>query len=165
MSTESLTVERIEARRLLWVGPLIVATAVLVNVLLRGIAVTVLQPSPGRSPLALGSVIFLTVVGVSGAVIVFAIAGRFARRPVRTFQMIALMALLASFVPDLALHFRSRPPHEGSVPGQFASPGRMPFQGVTLPVVLALMAMHVAAWAVSVILLPRLTPKKRPGQP
>ena len=72
-------------------------------------------------------VIGFTVVGVLGAVIVFALVARFARRPVRLFRRIALVVLLLSLVPDLSLLTSS------------------PYADTTVQSVLVLMLMHVVA--------------------
>jgi hypothetical protein len=79
----------------------------------------------------------LTVVGVLGAVIAFAIVGRLARRPVRTFQIVAVVALVLSFLPDIGLFATGAP-------------------GATLPAVLVLMLMHIVAAVVAVGVLTRL---------
>ncbi len=99
-STPSQT-ERLALGRLWRAEPLTVIAAVIANNIVRAIATRLLGVSPEFNPM--GSVTFLTVVGVTGAVIVFAAVGRFARRPVRLFRIIAGVTLLLSFLPDLAL--------------------------------------------------------------
>lgn len=90
-------------------------------------------------PLALGTTVLFTVVGVLGAVVVFALVARFSRRPIRLFRRVALVALLVTLVPDVLLLVAP------SIPG------------TTLSGVLTLMTEHVAAWAVSVSVLTTLT--------
>lgn len=75
-----------------------------------------------------------TIIGGLGAVIVFALLGRFARRPITLFQRIAIGVLVVSLIPDLLLL-------NGGMPG--ASVGA----------VAALMLMHVVAWAIIVRVL------------
>lgn len=130
--------ERVDLGRLLWVGPLAIAAAVVANVLVRTVAVALFDVSPEFPPLALEPTVVFTVVGVLGAVLVFALVVRFARRPVRLFRRIALVVLLLSFVPNVLLLVPS------SVPG------------ATVPAVVTLMFEHVVAWAVSVGILTTL---------
>jgi len=77
-------------------------------------------------------------MGVLGAVLVFAILRRFARRPVRIFRVVAVIVLVLSFVPDLWL---------------LAARDRLPFPGATLQSVATLMFMHVVAAAIAVGML------------
>jgi hypothetical protein len=131
--------KRISFRRLLWVGPLAVLASVIANVLVSITTVALVGISPEFEPLYLRPVIGFTVVGVLGAVLVFALVARFSRRPVRLFRRIALVVLLLSFMPDLSLLNAS------------------PYAGTTVQSVIALMLMHVVAWLISVSLLTTLT--------
>ncbi len=131
--------KRISFRRLLWVGPLAVLASVIANVLVSITAVALVGISPEFEPLHLRPVIGFTVVGVLGALLVFALVARFSRRPVRLFRRIALVVLLLSFMPDLSLLNAS------------------PYAGTTVQSVIALMLMHMAAWLISVSLLTTLT--------
>jgi hypothetical protein len=127
----------IELRRLFWVGPVAVAVAVVAVKLLQIIAVGLLNPPEGsllRSQEPAG----FTAVLVALAVIVFAIVASEAANPIRTYRRIALVALVLSCVPDVALGF-------GLIRGE----------GWTLAIVFILM--HIAAWAVTVSMLARLT--------
>jgi hypothetical protein len=133
------TTKRVVAGRLWWAGPLVIAAAIVANTLIRLAAVAVLQPDPAFMPLTPMNPIGLTFVGVLAAVIVFAVVARFARRPVTTFKRIALVALIVSLVPDVLM----------------LATGFLP--GTTLANVLALMLMHVVAWAISVYGLTALT--------
>lgn len=125
--------ERVSFRKLLWVGPLAIVAAVVVNVVIWSVSVALfgLTDFP---PLALGSTITIlfTVFGVLGAVVVFALVARFSRRSIRLFKRIALVALLVTLVPDVLLLVAPTIP------------------GTRLPGVLTLMTEHVAAWAISV---------------
>jgi uncharacterized protein DUF6069 len=118
--------------RLLWVGLLAIMGAAVANVLVGMVAVALLGVSPGFLPLQVGPVVSFTVVGVLGAVAVFALVARFSRRPVRLFRRIAFAVLVISLVPDLLLLSAS------------------PFPGTTVVAVATLMVMHVVAWAISV---------------
>jgi len=131
--------KRISFRRLLWVGPLAVLASVIANVLVSITTVALVGISPEFEPVHLRPVIGFTVVGVLGAVLVFALVAHFSRRPVRLFRRIALVVLLLSFMPDLSLLNAS------------------PYAGTTVQSVIALMLMHMVAWLISVSLLTTLT--------
>ena len=108
------------------------AVAVLVNVVIRTVAVSALGIGEGFLPLGVGPTVFFTVVGMTGAVVVFGVMQRFAKRPVRVFRRVASAVLQVSLVPDVLMLF------SGSMPG------------TTVAGVLTLMTEHVASWAVAV---------------
>ena len=123
---------RVSSRRLLWAGPLAIVGAVAANAVVRAVELAILPVPNDFLPLrAPASFIGLTVAGMLGAVIAYAVVGRFSKNPVRTFRIVAGIALLLSFLPDLGLLV-----------------GGMP--GATLTGVLALMMMHVVAAAIAV---------------
>lgn len=136
MSTNSNS--PIQLRRLLWVGPLTVIASIVAVLLTRILAVAILNPDP--QPMSLGWVmpIIFTFVLVSGAVLVFALVARFAKNPLRTYQIIAFVFLLISFLPDIGF-------------------ARSPMPGADWPNAIALMVMHVVAWAICVPMLTRLS--------
>lgn len=86
------------------------AAAVVVNLVIRTVAAAAFGLS-GFLPLAVGPTVAITVVGVFGAVVVFALVARFARDPGRSFRRVAFVVLLLSFIPDVVLLFA------GSMPG------------------------------------------------
>jgi hypothetical protein len=131
--------ERIVISRLVWAGPLAIVAAIVANIVIQQIAVAVLQPDPQFMPLTLPVPIVFTLVGVLGAVIVYALVARFASRPVRLFRRIALVTLLISFIPDILMLITDFNP------------------GTTFANVVVLMLMHVIAWAISVGVLTKLT--------
>lgn len=101
--------ERVAGRRLLWAGPLIVVAAIAANVVFALITVRIFGISPEFLALTPGAITMFTLFGVVGAVVVFAIVARFARRPFSLFRKIALVVLLLSLIPDLALLFLPDP--------------------------------------------------------
>jgi hypothetical protein len=76
----------------------------------------------------------VTAALVTGAVLAFAVLGYASATPVRTFRRLALIVLVLSFMPNVAM----------AVSGA----GWLPMG--------ALMAMHVAPWATTVLMLTRL---------
>jgi len=130
----------IDLRKLYWVAPSTVAAAVVAVKLLQIVAVTILSPSEW-SLLRTEEPSAFTAVLVALAAVVFAIVASEASEPVRTYNRIAFVALVLSCLPDLALGF-------GLIHGE----------GWTLAVVFILL--HIAAWAVAVWMLTRLTASK-----
>ena len=129
---------KIELRRLLWVGPLTILASILGVLIVRVIAVAILQPDP--TPMSLGWVmpVIFTFVLVTGAVLVFALVSRFAATPIRTYQIIAFVFLLISFLPDIGF-------------------ARSPMPGANWPNAIALMIMHIVAWGICVSMLSKLS--------
>src|SRR5689334_21612227 len=95
--------ERVSSRRLLWVGPLAIVAAVIANQIIRLIAVSLFNISPEFMALQVGPPFMFTIMGVLGAIIVYAVVGRISRRPIRLFRVIALVVLVLSFIPDIGL--------------------------------------------------------------
>jgi hypothetical protein len=138
-SSSSLSGERIAWGRLWLMGLFAIVAAVVVNVLVDVLALSLL-PIPAMF-MALRSPIYIiyTVIGAVGAVLVFALIARFSRRPIRLFHIVALIVLVISFGPDLWLL-------------------TMPFaSGVGVGV---LIAMHITTYAVMVGVLTTTTRAK-----
>jgi len=135
-----MSASSIQLKKLWWVGPLTVFAAIVGVLIVRSAAMAILpQPyGPGLAMIAIP--IILTVILCTGAVIVFALVGRFARDPIRTYIIISSVFLLISFLPDLA------------VPSMGAA---MP--GANWGYVISLMIMHVVAGFVTVYMLIKLT--------
>ena len=136
--TMSISRSQIQPGRLFWVGPLTVLASILGVLIVRVIAVAILHPDP--APMSLGWVmpVIFTFVLVTGAVLVFALVARFAKNPIRTYQIIAFVFLLISFLPDIGF-------------------ARSTMPGADWPNALELMVMHVVAWAICVTMLARLS--------
>lgn len=123
-----------DLRRLIWVGPLTVIAAVAaVRVIQAGTMMAFGMPQAGEEPAVL-TAFFVTI-----AVIVFAIVTTEAPAPEPTFRRIAFVCLLLSCVPDVAI-------------GQFNL-----IKGAGWKLAWIFIAMHVAAWFVTVEMLTRLT--------
>jgi len=123
--------------RLLWAGPLTVLASVTAVCLIRLAAVSILRPREEFMPLTPGPPIFDTVFAVVIAIVVFARIWSDSLEPLREWRSLAAKVLVISFVPDVAL----------AVMHGF---------GGGWPEAFALMAMHVAVWAICVTMLPAL---------
>ncbi len=119
---------RVAYGRLLWVGPLAGAVAAVVNavVYLLASAFGAMPPDvvvPGQGPVTLGAVVSISFVPALLGALLFAVMGRFMRRPIRTFRVVATVVLVLSF----------------------ATPFTLP--GAPLAMIAALLLMHVIAAA------------------
>lgn len=132
----------LETPRVLWAAALTVAAAVVAVLVVREIAVRVLQPGPAFAPLSVAPPIIDTVLCTVVAIFVF-IRIMFVRNPLRTWRWVATVVLVLSFAPDVLLATS----HE---------------MGATWPEACALMTMHVVVWALCVTLLPALAIAKHP---
>ncbi len=142
------TRELVSARRLLWAAPLAAVLAAALNLGVLAIAVALGAVPSGFPLLNPGSVIGSSVVGVILGAVVFALLARLTRHPVRTFRIVAVVALLLSFATPL-----------------MAATGRIPDAGtVTAGTVATMLLMHVVAAGVAVTILPALTREHGAGR-
>ncbi len=111
--SQTVSDQRVAFGRLWWVGLLTIAIAVVVNILIALLAKGLFTVAPTFLPLTIAFVPF-TVIGSLGAIIVFALLGRFARRPISTFRRTVWIVLLVSFIPDLLVGFLR--PYPGTTP-------------------------------------------------
>ncbi len=126
-----------------WVGAFILLGAVVMNTAITLAAHTLLTVAPTFGPLQFVAVIPSTIIAVAGALVVFAAISQRSRQPVRLFRRIALVGLVISLIPDLALLALKLYP------------------GTTLPQVGALMLMHIATALLCVSMAPRLLDASR----
>lgn len=136
MSTSS-----IQLKKLWWVGPLTVFAAIIGVLMVRAIAMAILTPpyAPGLEMIMIP--IILTVVLCTAAVVVYALVGRYAKNPVRTYIIISSVFLVISFLPDIAAV-------------------SAPMPGAGWPYAITLMIMHVVAGFITVYMLIKLTAAK-----
>ncbi len=133
MSTSS-----IQLKKLWWVGPLTVLSAILGVLIVRAIAMAILPPPYAPGLAMIGLPIVLTLILCTGAVFVYALVGRFAKKPVRSYLIISSVFLVISFLPDIAAV-------------------SAPFPGAGWPYSISLMIMHVVAGMITVYMLIKLT--------
>ena len=136
-----MSVSSVQLKKLWWVGPLTVLSAIVGVLIVRTIAMAILHPpyAPGLAMILLP--IMLTLILCTGAVIVFALVGRFAKNPVRTYIIISSIFLVISFLPDILAV-------------------AAPFPGAGWPYSITLMIMHVVAGFITVYMLIKLTAAK-----
>jgi hypothetical protein len=131
--------QQVNGRRLLWVGPVTIVTAAVAVRIVQQVGVAVLSPLPqfSQSVLVSREPVGVTAVLVSAAVMTFAVLARVSDSPVTTFRRLALIVLMLSFVPNVAVALL--------VP-QAGWPGMV-----------ALMGLHVVAWGVTIVMLTQLS--------
>src|SRR6266516_491153 len=138
-TTRPTSQEGFAMRKLVWVGPLTILVAVLCNLVIRTIAVAFFGVPDGFTYLQAPFVIGSTVVFLVLALVAFILVGRFARRPVRFYRMLALVALFVSFLnPVLALV------------------GLFPAPGMNLHIFWTMIVMHTVTALITVSLLTTL---------
>jgi hypothetical protein len=169
-------------RRLLWVGPLTVVVALVVNLIIKTL-VQALDPSLTEMGQLGRSLIILTLEGAILAVIVFALMVWLVPHPIRWFRIVAVIALLISVIPDLLLGLGGDLRRTGSAmvapfsrfgalffpaeqgggrPPGGPSPGEV-LPGLPWDRVLILMLLHAATAVVCIVLLTTLT--REPAAP
>jgi hypothetical protein len=93
--------EQVPAGRLYRVGALAAVVSASANVLVLAMASSLFGPVvvPPDKAVTIGQVVGASVAGAVGAAVIFAVIGRFSRRPIRAFWGIAAVGLLLSFLP------------------------------------------------------------------
>ncbi len=138
--TSTITHEYIALRKLLWIGPLAIVSAIIANLIVRAIAVAFLGVSGTFQYFQPAYIIGSTILYLLLALIVFALVSRFARRPLRFYRVLALVALLVSFlIPAMALS------------------GLLPTPGMNVPIFWTMIVMHSVSAVIVVGLLTTLT--------
>jgi hypothetical protein len=169
--------------RLLWVGPLTVVVALVVNLIIKTIAIA-LNPALAEMGQLGRSLIILTAEGAILAVIVFALMVWLVPHPIYRFRVLAVIAWLISLVPDLLLGLGGDARRTGSAmvapfsrfgnlffpaapPAGRPSGGPSPAEalpGLPWDRVLLLMLLHTATFLVCVIMLTTLTREPETSQ-
>src|ERR687889_706405 len=98
---KGVTSESVPVGRLLLVGALAAVLSASANSLVLAIASSLFGAIviPPDGTVTLGQVVGASVVGAVGAAAIFALAGRFTRRPIRIYWGVAAVGLRLSFVP------------------------------------------------------------------
>lgn len=162
-------------KRLLWVAPLTVAAAVLVNMAI-AFLLRAINPDLQEMGLLGRPNVILTLEGAVLAVVVFALMVWLVPHPIRWYRIVGVLALLISLIPDVLLGLGGGWREAGSdMVSPFSRVGALlfpsgsgggrrpaPTPGEVLPGlpwdrVLILIALHVAAAIVCIVLLTTLT--------
>jgi hypothetical protein len=167
--------------RLAWVVPLTVVAAVAVNYAIKLLLIA-LDPSLASMGQLQMPLLSLTLQGAAAACVVFAIVAVLLPRPILWYRILAVVALLASLVPDIALGLGGSAASFGmqlmqpflslgmpapSGGGQAGPPpgaaaGGMP--AMSIEHVLVLVLLHVACFVVCVTMLTTLARRPAPAR-
>jgi hypothetical protein len=100
-ATKAVTWERVPAGRLLRVGVLAAVFSATANALVLAVASSLFGRGviPPDEAVTFGQVVGASVAGAVGAAVIFAVIGRFSRRPIRAFWGIAAADQSLSFLP------------------------------------------------------------------
>ena len=174
--------DRVSFTRLLWVAPLTVVVALVVNIVIKTL-LQALNPSLTEMGQLGQPMIILTLEGAILAVIVFALMVWLVPHPIRWYRIVGVIALLISLIPDLLLGFGGDLRRTGSAmvspftrfgaqffpaPAGGGGPQGGPSPGDVLPGlpwdrVLILMLLQAATAVVCIVLLTTLT--REPAAP
>lgn len=103
MRMGSLTGNTPPISRILRAGLIAIVAAVVANLIVLVLVRTLLNLPADFPALQFAPIALFTAVGVALGVAVFAIISRVARQPVRTFWIVAMIALIVSLVPNILL--------------------------------------------------------------
>lgn len=131
--------------RIWWVGLLGAAASVAANLILRAVFFMVLPLPDAFPPLQPAAIAAFTLIGTILAAVVFAVVVRFSRTPLRTFRIVAGVALVLSILPNFGL---------------MVNPSAAPFPGGSALAFGILIVFHGVAALVCVEILTRMTRKK-----
>jgi hypothetical protein len=162
-------------KRLLWVAPITVAAAVLVNMAIAAL-LRAINPDLNEMGLLGRPNVILTLEGAVLAVIVFALMAWLIPHPIRWYRIVGVIALLISLIPDVLLGIGGSWREAGSAMvapfsrvgallfptsgGGYRPPALAPGEilpGLPWDRVLILIALHVATAVVCIVLLTTLT--------
>ncbi len=145
-STTAATVTRTSRLPFWIVGVLTILASILANLLTRFLAFALFALPQDFLPLTVGAIAISTTVGVGAAVGVYALVKRFAKNPTRTYLIVAVIALLISFIPSVQI---------------MLNPASASFPGATVAAAWVLATFHVVAAIVSVTMLVTLSPSAK----
>ena len=132
--------EQVALRKLIWVGPLTIVSTVIVNLIIRSIAVSSFGVPETFQYVEAPYVIGSTIVFVLVALLAFVLVNRFARRPIQFYRLLAFVVLCISFLsPVMALV------------------GLFPAPGMTLSIFWTMIVMHTVSAIIVVGLFTTLT--------
>lgn len=135
MTTTQLR-EHIALHRLVWVVPLMLVCTVIVNLIIRSIAVSIFGVSETFQNLQAPYVIGSTIIFVLLALLVFVLVNRYAKRPIQFYRLLAFFVLCVSFLSPI-----------------MALVGLIPAPGMTLSIFWTMIVLHIVSAIIVVSLL------------
>jgi hypothetical protein len=134
-------------RQLVWVGPLTIILAVLVNLVVRSFGVSFFGVSSSFPYLQAPVITITTVVFLVLALLVFVLVGRVSSHPVRNFRIVGGIGLVVSFLNPLL-----------QLAGHW-----LPATGMNLPIFWTMIVMHCVTALITISLLTTLAVEQEEG--
>jgi hypothetical protein len=129
----TLSREQLAPRKLWWIGPVTIVIAIIINLVIRSIAVAFLGVPETFSYFQPVAIISSTIIFLLLALLAFVIVIRTARNPIRFYRILALIFLLISLLTPI-----------------MALTGLMPTPGMNLSIFWTMIAMHVVSAAITI---------------
>ena len=146
MSVTAAPSQKLPLSRIALAGVIAIVASVVVNVVIWWLGTMLVNPPADFVPLASpGPTIIFTIVFLVGATIVYAIINALSKNPARMFTIVATIVLVLGFIPDVMM---------------LIAPESMPMGTPTLGAVLVLIAMHFAAFAITLWTFTRWAPQR-----
>lgn len=142
MSTLSKAAKPVGRQQNIWfLGLIAVVGSVIANWITLALILAVTDLTSEFMPLNYAPVGIFTALGVAAAAIVYSFVIRRASQPIRTYWIVAVVAMVLSCIPNVAMAI---------------NPSAAPFPGATAAGFIALIVFHVVAGIVSTIILTRM---------
>ncbi len=151
MKTKNETIQdlssatHVDSGRIWRVGLIGAVAAVVANVIVLFLLKAFLPVPQDFAPLQVGAIAIFTFIGTVLAAVAYALVVRFSKRPIRTYLIVAVVALILSLIPNLAL---------------MANPSAAPIPGGSALGFGLLIVFHIVAAVVSVAILIKYTTNK-----
>lgn len=142
MSTLSKTAKPVERQPNIWfIGLIAIVGSVIANWITLALILAVTDLTSDFLPLNYAPVGIFTALGVAVATLVFSFVMRRASQPIRTYWIVAMVAMVLSCIPNVLTAI---------------NPSAAPFPGGTSAGFITLIAFHVVAGVVSTVILTRM---------
>ena len=146
MSDNVAPPQKLPLSRVALAGLLAIVASVVVNLVIWWLGSMLVNPPADFVPLAgPGPTIIFTVIFLVGATLVYAIINALSKNPPRMFTIVATIVLVLGLIPDVMM---------------LIAPENMPMGTPTLGAVLVLIAMHFAAFAITLLASRRWHPQR-----
>ena len=109
LTSSSMQQERVALGRLWWVTLLTIVAASAANLVVYLIAIALFEGPRRFALLTPVSIVVSIAVGVGAAAIVYILIGRFSKRPIRVFRIVAVVALVLSFASPISAAYAFPP--------------------------------------------------------
>ena len=138
--------QKLPYSRIALAGLIAIVASIIANVLIWWLGGLIFDiPADFMALMGPGPAVMFTTVFLIGATLVYALITALSRNPPRHFTYVSIVAFVLLLIPDFVL---------------LISPQSMPMGTTTVPAVLVLIAMHVAAYAITLWVFTRWAPRR-----